>query len=301
MDDQPLVNFFIIGAPKCGTTAMSSYLAKHPNICMSDPKEPYFFCEDFPKTRSRFNIQSICEYHETFFKEFQSGIHDVVGEASVWYLYSQLAVNKILEYNPNAKFLVMLRNPIEMINSLHSMYVGLGFEYERDLGKALMLDEQRSQGIPVKLNPLVDPHLFVYREVGKIGKQVERLYSLVSLEKIKIIIHDDLIENPDSCCNEIFEFLRVNQGLFNQLSLERINVQRKIKSKLIQACYSNQEIRKIANLIKHIFHLKSFNMGIVKIDISEYEKITICNILKNDIDLLSKLLDKDLRHWYQRG
>lgn len=93
-------NFFIIGAPKCGTTALCEYLRAHPRIGMSIPKEPHYFCTDCT-TRFR-TIYTQQEYLRCF-DHVQDGCA-VAGEGSVWYLFSEAAVVNILRFAPDAKF-----------------------------------------------------------------------------------------------------------------------------------------------------------------------------------------------------
>jgi hypothetical protein len=105
-------NFFIIGAAKCGTTSLSVWLGGHPQIFMSSMKEPHFFNND-----DRQAIRTLDDYEALFWSATEE--HIAIGEASVWYLSSADAVPAILQYQPEAKFIVMLRNPVEMAPALH--------------------------------------------------------------------------------------------------------------------------------------------------------------------------------------
>ncbi len=100
-------DFFIIGAPKCGTTALATYLAEHPNIQLSDPKEPHYFCKDLKAGGPP--VASDKDYVRRFFPGLEESGASAAGEASVWYLYSDVAVRNILRFQPDAKFIVMLR------------------------------------------------------------------------------------------------------------------------------------------------------------------------------------------------
>ena len=111
-------NFFLIGGPKCGTTSLQEYLAQNPKIFMCTPKEPCYFDSDLPWPDSP---KTEREYMRLF--ENANDSHMAVGEASTNYLYSAVAVEKILRFNPCAKFIVMVRNPIDMAISLHSYSV----------------------------------------------------------------------------------------------------------------------------------------------------------------------------------
>src|SRR6056297_204893 len=94
-------NFFIIGAPKCGTTSMARYLGEHPDIFFSDPKEPNFFNTDFSE-----KIRITTEIKE-YLKLFQGADkYRRVGEGTVWYFFSKEAILYILKFNPEAKFIL---------------------------------------------------------------------------------------------------------------------------------------------------------------------------------------------------
>lgn len=95
-------NFFIIGAPKCGTTSLAHWLAQHPEVFMSPVKEPHYFSTDFPLTSWR----DPDDYHSLF--EGADTHHKAVGEASVWYLRSREAVPQIEAHYPGARYIVML-------------------------------------------------------------------------------------------------------------------------------------------------------------------------------------------------
>ena len=108
-----LPNFFIIGAPKSGTTALGVYLGEHPDIFMCDPKEPQYFTFDLPGHRG---VRTWEEY-QALFPDQDRNVH-AVGEASVWYLYSKVAVQEIATYRPDARLIVLLRRPDEMFLKL---------------------------------------------------------------------------------------------------------------------------------------------------------------------------------------
>src|SRR5438477_11547979 len=111
-------NFFILGAPKCGTTSMAKWLSDHPEIFMSADKELNYYNMDHKRSEIK-NYQ-----HYLYFFKKATEKHKIIGEASVWYLFSKEAVPNILkDSNKEVKFLVMIRNPIQMAYSLHQEHV----------------------------------------------------------------------------------------------------------------------------------------------------------------------------------
>ena len=142
------VNLFIIGAPKCGTTALCDYLATHPEIQFSSPKEAKYFHKDFNKAH-RYALTEE-DYHDCF--GAWPCDSKIIAEGTVWYLYSRVAVNQIIQYNANAKFVVMLRNPVDLVHSLHSQLLYGGDESEQDFQKAWSLQSARKNNQQVPKN-----------------------------------------------------------------------------------------------------------------------------------------------------
>src|SRR5262245_27125154 len=114
---------FIVGAPRCGTTAMWQYLGDHPDVYMSPRKEPWFFCRDL-----RFSdpIPRTLDAYLANFAEAREQAR--VGEASAWYLYSREAATAIKAFSPAARIIVMLRDPVAVMHSLHDLHVYAGTE-----------------------------------------------------------------------------------------------------------------------------------------------------------------------------
>lgn len=123
-------NFFILGAPKCGTTSMAAWLGEHPRIYTSAIKEPFFFSTDIRN--------QLVRTRPTYLRLF-SGVrkeHLAVGEASATYLFSQAAVPSIEEHLPGARYTVMLRNPVELGYALHDQRIREFNENVKDFRRA---------------------------------------------------------------------------------------------------------------------------------------------------------------------
>ena len=194
-------NFFILGAPKCGTTSLAAWLSEHPQIYLSPHKEPHFFNTDHKRF---FNT---LEKYEALF----SGVtrqHIAVGEASVWYLYSAAAVSNILTYTEDAKFIVMLRNPIDMAPSLHEELVFTGREDVTDFAEAWRLQETRRRGRSLP-RMVWEPKYVQYGDVCKLGQQVARLFEKVPRERVKLVLLEDIAKNSRAVYRSSLEFLAV--------------------------------------------------------------------------------------------
>ena len=135
-------DFFIAGMPRSGTTSMYTYLKQHPDIFLSIYKEPNYFCKDL--SQSDYNVRDEALYHSLF---VHAAGKKRIGEGSVWYLTSTTAASEIKKFSPSAKIIVMLRNPVEMIYSLHSLYLRTGNEDTVDFEQALALQPDRMKGL----------------------------------------------------------------------------------------------------------------------------------------------------------
>ena len=196
-------NLFIIGAQKCGTTSLHSYLSAHPDIFMSRNKEPlYFSQDDLPLTCCVNSIQS----YENLFVD-AGPQHKIVGEASTLYLYSQEAVKNILVYSPDAKFIVMLRNPIDMSYSHHNQMLKENKTNVVDFETAWNQQDDLASSHASLLLPC--PSLMQYGKMSKLGEQMERLYKLVSKERVFVILYDDFKANTKEVYEGVLNFLNL--------------------------------------------------------------------------------------------
>lgn len=192
----------------------------------------------------------------------------------------------------------MLRNPVELINSLYSMYVGLGFEYSKNLQEALDLEEEREKGIAIKRHQSSESALFLYSKIGKLGEQLERLNNVVPRNQIKVILHDDFSSNPKLCYEEILNFLKLGNPEFERTTFPRVNAQKTAFGKdAIQYLRSNRLTRGAAKVFKDALGIKSMGFGIPKIPLSETDKLKLISLFQDDVKLLSKILDRNLEHW----
>jgi hypothetical protein len=194
-------NFFLLGAPKCGTTAVASWLAEHPNVFMSPKKEPHWFNSDM----GHIGVPDLAGYEALF--EGVAPHHQRIGEASVWYLFSQSAVPNILDYSPDPRFLVMLRNPVDMVFSLHNQLLKAADEDEPDVGRAWVLQADRARGHHV---PRVcrEPRVLQYGQSCSLGAQLERLYANVpDPERICPVLLEDIARDPRGEFLRILDFL----------------------------------------------------------------------------------------------
>ena len=215
-------DFFIVGAPKCGTTALYEYLKQHPEVFMPrEVKEPHFFGSDF---KTSFFIRDEQEYLSLF---AAARGEKRVGEASVWYLYSKLAAREIKDFAPAAKIIIMLRNPVEMMHALHSQRLYNGSEDIRDYETALDAEEDRKRGLRIPPHPQLVEGLF-YREVAKYAGQVRRYLDVFDPAQVKIIVYDDFKHDTAQVYREVCAFLGVDAGFAARLRV--VNPNKSVRS-----------------------------------------------------------------------
>ncbi len=295
-------NFFIVGAPKCGTTALYEYLRPHPDIFMPTVKEPHFFAKDLGSYPF---IKTLDEYTRLF--AHSGDAHMRVGEASVYYLRSSTAIANIHEYNPDAKLIAMFRNPVEMVHALHSQLLYVAEENERDFETAWRMQAQRRQGIGL---PPASRGAFLvqYAEVGQFGTQTSRLLSIFPPEQVKLILYDDFAASPKQVYDEVLRFLDLPADL--RTDFPRIN-----ESKRARLAWFRDFYRKPPPPLRAAFRTLKRALGaggisavtkrIVELNtvrerrepLSPAFRAELVAAFRDEVALLSRLLHRDLSHW----
>ena len=194
-------DFFLIGGSNSGTTALSLWLRAHPEVCFSTPKGPGYFATDFENYRY---IKSMDAYQGCFSEATEA--HRVLGDGSTWYLYSNEAVPNILEYNPNAKFIVILRNPIEHVRSFHNTLFHQANEDLEDFETAWNSQERRRRGELIP-ESCMEPKFLQYGKMSAFGWQIERLFEWVDRERVLILLYDEHVATPDLTYGAALKFL----------------------------------------------------------------------------------------------
>lgn len=211
-------NFFIVGQPKSGTTALHSFLIQHPDVFMSLPKEPNFFCKDFHDLSDAFHgRKSSSQYFE--FRDLEkylslydhTGNQSIIGEASINYLYSQTAASEIFQFNPQAKILIMLREPVSFLQALHSQYVNEAAEDITDFSGALEAETERTRGknIPRYVRC---PSYVLYSKRIAYAEQIERFLKFFPTSQVKIILFEDFKNDNEGVYRDILKFLDISDS-----------------------------------------------------------------------------------------
>ncbi len=207
--DGPTPSFFIVGAPGCGTTFMHEHLRSRPAIFMPEFKEPSYFCTDLDSgtpADGRIFTRDL-ESYLALFRPTSAG--QIAGEASPFYLYSTAAAERIAAFRPDARIIIMLRDPADMIRYLHARRYFVGSEDIEHFEDALAAEDARKQGGRLPADVWNVKGLF-YREVGRYAEQVERYLDRFPAEQLKIIIFEEFREDPADTYREVLRFLGVD-------------------------------------------------------------------------------------------
>jgi hypothetical protein len=291
-------NLFIVGAPRCGTTSMYEYLNDHPEIFMSPIKEPHYFGSDLTNK----NRQTELEYLKNF-KSWNDEIY--AGEASIMYLFSQHAAKEIKEFNPAAKIIILLRNPVDFLNSYHAHLLSLGFEDIADLGDAMDAESFRRKGmnIPKRTQKMATCQILYYREVAAFSQQLERIYDVFDQDQVHVIIFDDLKNDTVSTYRGTLKFLGVDPDHEPDFSVK--NARQKIRHvSLLHFIALGERMSSGGSLLARAFR-KLILYPIARWNFQEAEKHPVPPQLRKklqaefapEVERLSVLLGRDLSHW----
>ena len=284
------VDFFIVGAPKAGTTSLYHYLNEHSEIEMSSQKEPDFFSDQSLQKQKLYydknRIDTLEKYNSLFEKE------DVIlrGDSSVSYLFYEDVPHKIITYNPDAKIIIMLRNPIDRAFSHYLMDYSLG------------LISESFETIIQKQSKHKNANLFYqqYIQVSEYSKQIKRYLEVFSKDNIHFIDYEDFKNDTSDVVNSVFLFLVVNDD-FQPYLKKKYNTYTAPKNSLIRYVYSFVAFRKMVanilskNLTKTIRNL-FFTSG-KKPNLPELTRNFLKKHFESDVRELSELLNKDFTKW----
>jgi hypothetical protein len=208
-----LIAFAIVGQPKSGTSALADFLGQHPEICMSVPKEPTYFATDvfqesdaFYGSRKYWEFRTEEEYAAAF---AHCGPGQLRGDASTLYLHSKVAASNLRAANPDLKVIIMLREPVSFMHSLHMEYVNATIEDEIDFARALEKEPRRKSGelIPVRVRC---PSQLFYRERARYSSQLERYFALFPRENILVLTMEEFREDNERHYRLVIDFLGVD-------------------------------------------------------------------------------------------
>ena len=236
-------NLFIVGAPKAGTTSLYKYIKRHPDIFMSTVKETnHFTSNEINDQRLYYNDTKIIKVEDYYSLFSESRGEKYIGEASVSYLFYNDISRKIYNFNPKAKIIILLRNPVERSYSHFLMdkrlgYVDVAFEkivYKTSKHELLSLYYQQ------------------FVELGYYFQQVKRYLDVFGKENVGVYLFDDLALDSQYVLNKVYDFLEIDRVASSGV-IKKHNVNMNPKNILVSNLYFSRTLRLI---MKKIFSNK---------------------------------------------
>ena len=282
------VDFFIVGAPKAGTTSLYKYLNQHQDVVMSSVKEPNYFSNEELESQDLYyaskNITDEKDYHSLF---QANGEKKKLGEASVSYLFYPKVSKRIFTYNKDAKIIIILRNPVDRAYSHYKMDFRLGF-VNRDFEDLVLNNNQEGS-------------LFYqqYIDLGLYHLQVKSYIDEFGSTNVCVMFYEDLKKDRATFVNNIFSFLNLKSDSNINFNL-KYNKSKLPSNNFMRYLYSISLVRKTASFLFNERLINFINKNFFRESNQEIEskvRHKLNQVFLNDIFMLEKLLNKDLSSW----
>jgi hypothetical protein len=290
-------DFFLVGAPKCGTTALYAFLAQHPDVFLPEEKELIFFGSDL-SYRTRLSEDAYLRHFAPWSGERR------VGTSHTAYMQSRKAAGEIHERVPEADIIVMLRDPVSMVPSWHSELLYETVEEISDLEGALDAEPARRRGerIPRSaLNSYVES-LF-YSDVAAYSAQVARYLDTFGAARVHVILHEDLVRSPERVVADVTSCLGLPPF---QPVLATHNANKKVRSRVVQRAFFATDFpghAAVRRLLPRGLRRRLLAANAVvapRESISPTARRRLEAMFRDDVERLAALLDRDLSHWRPR-
>jgi hypothetical protein len=264
-------NFFIAGAPKSGTTSLYHYLGQHPQIYMSPVKEPHYFAPEIRLERLSERLRARAERDARVLREYLDGpMRDqrfggpvtewqgylklfahadgqkAIGEASVCYLWSESAAANIQGQIPNARIIVVLRNPTDMAFSMYLQSVR-GGALSCTFRQAIEMGLAQRGGLIDVWHPFLD--------LGLYSEQIRRFLKQFGREQVRIYWYEDYSTEPSLLLADIFRLLGVDEDFSPDMSKRYLEAGRPdialdAEDRAFLTEFYREDIRKLADLLE---------------------------------------------------
>lgn len=260
---------------------------------MSPRKEPHYF-----NSASLPSTPTLVAYEALF-----AGVHphhEAVGEASTHYLFAAEAVPGILDCQPGARFIVCLRNPVQMAPALQAECLAQGWEDEPDFGRAWALQRVRRGGDALPVTVRGDPLRLQYGAYCRLGQQLQRLYTRVSRDRVLPLLLDDLRADPQQLYRKTLAFLDVTDDGRDEFPVVNAAARTRWPS-VSRAMRRASQLRGALGMHGDwglMAALRRLNSSAApRPPLSPAMTRTLRDHFADDVALLSKLLGRDLCHW----
>jgi hypothetical protein len=292
-------DFFIVGAPKCGTSSLWEHLCAHPGVYRPEIKEPHYFGGDLSRWG---RLDSRHRYLDLY----RDAAGRLAGDASVFSLYSRYAAREIAEFNREAKIIVMVRDPIEQIVSFHNQLLTDGrHENQRSLERALLLQAERRRGRKIP-RMCRRPELLQYIDVARFGEQLARYFDVFPREAICVVVFDDFRDDTAREYRRVCDFLGLPRP--RAAPLEVVNPAKGTRSRRLQRWLQprgSHTARRALSTVLPTSMKVSLRTWLAKANrapatrdgLSEDTRSWLADVLRPDVSHLGRLVGRNLSHW----
>jgi len=299
----PIPNLFIVGAPKCGTTSLYEYLRQHPQIFFpfdeegySRIKEPNHFCPEL-EILERDAVTDPDEYLGLY-----RGSEGATwrGDASTNHLFSERAAEKIKQFCPDARILVMLRPPVAWMRSYHNELLRHHHEDIVDFYEAVQASDDRRRGLRLPPDTSV-PKCLDYLAMSRFAAQVERYYGVFGRDAVKVVLLEDMVASPEQTYREILDFLDVDSEFRPEFRIHNETPGHGRLERLVTFVYKRLGVKHVVQLFLPYATRRKFLSFIRRKDVDKAAPDPRDAQLREqcapDVERLSVLIGRDLGHW----
>ncbi len=301
-----LPDFLVIGAPKAGTTALHAALAGHPQLHMSQVKEPKFFLTDGPPPRRGGGPGDVLTWREHVwerdkYEELFSGCPagGLAGESTPFYLHNADAQRRIKALIPQAKLIVTIRDPVERAHSNWTHLWSAGLEPIHDLVRACEAEPRRAAA--------GWSEFWSYVGLGRYGEQLQHLYTLFPRDQVLVLRYRDIVDSPAQSLDQVCAFLDVKQGVLTELPRENVTAHpertlthRTVSRMLRAGTTAGRHLpgalgTGITTPLERLLQQK----GQQRQPVTWEERQRLIPFFEDDVRLLESMLDADFSAWLQ--
>jgi hypothetical protein len=283
---------------------MADYLAAHSDVFMAK-KEMHVFGSDL-----RFGAHFYRRDLKVYLEEFSARTSQrVAGEASVWYLLSTQAAAEIKAFNPDARIVIMLREPVEVLYSLYYQFLCDGNEHLPSFEEALAAEGDRQAGRRIARTTYFAQGL-AYRKIVGFTEQIQRYFEVFGRERVHVVIYDDFAADPATAFRNTLEFLGADTSRI-RTQYEIKNANKRVRSPALRIITGDPLLRSTVIglrrwLPRFVFNglqraeaqLSRFNTRLAKRPaLSPALRARLQLEFAPEVERLSRLLGRDLTHW----
>lgn len=291
-------DFFVVGAPKCGTTSLCDYLGQHPDCFIPNIKELHYFGADLTGDRA---VTSL----EDYLALFEGYDSKVCGDGSTWYLYSGSASTEIYDHNPEAKIVVMLRNPIDVMCALHNQMLFDGVNEDiQDFREALLAEDDREKGRRIPRS-CKRREALLYTRVVRFCAQIKRYFDVFGESSVHVIIYEDFSKDTQKEFFRAAKFLELDPQFVPEFRIK--NARKYVRSPMLR--FAIRAATRHGRVLKGVPFLggalRSMRLRAISLNTvfepgaplnSEFRH-KLSKDFSDEINSLSELLGRDLSAW----